>query len=157
MADVNGGRNEEQQVLLLAIAIERYCARMYQDWAHRFSAYDNGTSVVLGALAQEELKHERELMDLYVALTGREVPEPLPAPPAFKKVSQRLQALQEHFFVVDAAMAETMVELALEIERYTQAFYTQLQNQVDDPRAAALLRRLMEFEGEHVGIFLERL
>ncbi len=153
---VNSETEKDQQILLLAIAIERHSARMYQDWAHRFRAYDGGMSAILEALGKEELGHERELMDLYVQLTGKDVPEPLPEPMELQGVVRGLQSIQDHFFVVDPGMAETILESALRIERFTYEFYIQFQSKVEDRQVAALIRRLVEFEGEHVRIFLER-
>lgn len=154
---MNSETEKDQPILLLAIAIERNCARMYQDWAHRFRAYDAGMSAILEELAKEESGHERELMDLYVGVTGKDVPEPLPEPVELQGVVEGLQSIRDHFFVVDPGMAETIIESALAIERFTYDFYVQLQGSVEDRRAAALIRRLVEFEGEHVRIFLERL
>lgn len=147
---------KDQSILLLAIAIERYCARMYLEWAPRFRAYDGGMSTILEELANEELEHERELMDLYRGVTGKEVPEPIPEPKELQGIVQGLQSIQDHYFVVDPGMAKTILELALTIERFTYEFYVQLRSKVEDRQVAALIGRLVEFEDEHLRIFLER-
>jgi len=148
---------EDQQLLLLAITIERHCARLYREWAHRFRPYDNGVSAILEELAKEELSHEQELIDLYTEITGDKVAENLPEPAHLNNFVQGLYSMSDHFFVIDPPMAKTILEIALEIERYTYRFYMQLQGEAKDPQVLALIRRLLEFEENHVKIFLERL
>jgi len=153
---MNSEPEKDQSILLLAIAIERHSARMYQDWAHRFQAYDAGTHAVLNEMVEEESRHERELMDLYVIMTGETVPEPLPVPAAFRDITRELQSIQDHYFVVGPAMAETILEAALKIERFTHDFYVRCQDKAEDRRIAECIGRLVEFEEDHIRILLER-
>jgi len=147
----------DEQLLLLAISIERCCARLYQDCAYRFRPYNPGISAVLEELATEERQHEQELLALYREILGEEADPRLPAPPELQAFIQGLQELSGHFFVVDSPMARTMLEIALNIERHTHNFYLQIQNQLEDPRVSAVIGRLVAFEEDHVRVFLERL
>ena len=153
---VNGEMEEDQRILLLAIAMEGRCARLYQDWAQRFQAYDVGTSAVLNEMAKEELAHERQLMDLYVDVTGRAVSELLSEPMEFQDVARDLKSIQDHYFVVNPVMAETILDAALKIERLTRDFYVRCQDKTEDRRISEFIGRLIEFEEDHVRILLER-
>lgn len=157
MMSMINSAGDDRQLLLLAITIERHCACLYREWAHRFRPYDNGVSAILDELAKEELSHEQELIDLYAGITGNKVAENLPESEKLNDFIRGLDSVRDHFFVIDPPMAKTILEIALEIERYTHRFYMQLQGEVKDPQVLTLIRRLLEFEEDHVNIFLERL
>ncbi len=145
------------EALLLALAIEQSNARWFHTCSARFLPYDASLSRLLEDLSREELSHYDELKDLYEATYG-EIPEIETAPP---KVLQRyhngLQDIQRHFFVIDAPMARTILENALEIERYTRQFYMELKDRTADAECASVYARLGEYELEHEKVFLQRL
>lgn len=152
----NGETDDDQGLLLLAIAIGRYSAQMYRDWVHRFRAYDAGTSAILEEMVKEESTHERQLMELYAEVIGCAPPEPLSVPVEFANIARDLQSIQDHYFVVNPAMAETILEVALKIERLTRDFYVRCQDETEDRRIAEFIGRLVEFEEDHIRILLER-
>ena len=147
----------DRQLLLLAISIERCCAMLYQDCAYRFRPYNPGISAVLEELAGEERQHEQELVMLYRETLGEDMDGQLSPPRELQAYIQGLQRVSDHFFVVDSPMARTMLEMALNIERYTHNFYLQIQGKLEDPRVSAVIDKLVAFEDDHVRVFLERL
>ncbi len=148
---------DDRKILLLAIAIERCCAQLYQDCAYRFRPYNPGISTVLEELAKEERQHEQELTVLFTEVIAEDAALELPAPPQLQAYTQGLRQVSDHFFVVNPPMARTILEMALEIERYTHGFYLDIQDKLDDPRVSALICKLVAFEDDHVRVFLERL
>ena len=153
---VNNKHEQNSQTLRLAIAIERHCGQLYQEWAHRFRPYDIGISIVLEELAKEEREHERELISIYEAVTDEKAPTELPAPVDLQKFVQGLQSIQDHFFVINPVMAKTILEMALQIEQFSHNFYQQYLKEVDNFQVSALIHRMIEFEDNHVRILTER-
>lgn len=147
----------DREVLLLAIAIERWCALLYQDCAYRFRPYNPGISTVLEELSKEERQHEQELTVLFKEVLDEDVAQELPSPPQLQAYIRGLQEVSDHFFVVNPPMARTILEMALEIERYTHNFYLEIQDKFEDPRLSVVIGRLVAFEDDHVRVFLERL
>jgi len=148
---------QNTQTLQLAIAIERHCGQLYLDWAYRFRPYDLGTSIILKELAKEEVEHERELIGIYTEVTGKKAPTNLPKPVELAGLVQCLQSIQDHFFVINPAMAKIIIETALKIELFTHDFYQQYLKKVNNSQVAALIRQIIEFEGNHARILMERL
>lgn len=149
---------QNTQTLQLAIAIERHCGQLYLDWAYRFHPYDLGTSIILKELAKEEVEHEQELIRVYTEVTGKKAPTDLVKPDALQGLIQGLlQSIQDHYFVINLAMAKTILEMALNIELFTRDFYQQYLKKTQSPQVLALIRRMIEFEDNHARILMERL
>lgn len=148
---------QNTQTLQLAIAIERHCGQLYLDWAYRFHPYDLGTSIILKELAKEEVEHEQELIKVYTEVTGNKAPTDLLKPDELQGLIQGLQSIQDHYFVINPAMAKTILEMALNIELFTRDFYQQYLKKAKNSQVLALIRRMIEFEDNHARILMERL
>lgn len=147
-----------RDALVLGIAIERHNARCFEEWAHRFRAYDPAVAEFLDALAREEHEHERQLIDLYHESFGETEPVPEQAPPeALQQYLPRIAAFGEHFLITEAWVAYNLLAAALDIERFTRNFYTELLEQTKDAAQADIYRQLAAFEEEHERAFEERL
>lgn len=147
-----------RDALVLGIAIERHNARCFEEWAHRFRAYDTAVAEFLDALARDEHEHERQLIDLYHATFDKAEPVPEQAPPeALQQYLPRFAAFGEHFLITDTWAAYNLLSAALDIERFTRNFYTELLEQTKDPAQADVYRQLAAFEEEHERAFEERL
>ena len=149
--------HEALEILSLAIELERRCALIYQDWAHRFAPYDTGISGLLKELAEEERSHAREFHRLQEELSIEGVMEDVALPSEFNACMDGLKAIEDRFFVTGPVMATTILEAAVEIEDFTGRFYRDLESATSSAALASACRRLSEFEEDHARIFLERL
>ena len=154
---MSGSVDEAMQVVSLAIEVERRCSRLYHGWAQRFSAYDTGTSELLGVLAEEERAHEQTFRELKDQISAGGVPEDVALPAEFSACTDGLQKIQDQFFVTSPVMAATILEAALEIEYWTRRLYKDLESKTASAAVAVVCRRLSEYEGEHARILVERL
>ena len=144
-----------RDALALAIAIERHNGQRLRELAHRFRVYDAEASRFLESLAREEDEHEAELLKLFAQLFGGEVPPCSPI--ALMHYLSGLLVKPRHFFVINPDMAETLLQMALHMERYTQQFYQNLAAATSEPQSRAMYARLAAFEGEHERAFHRRL
>ncbi len=144
------------QVVALAIDLEQHCGLLYQEWARRFKPYDRGISELLQELAEEERAHAQEFLVLQEAIAAGEVLETIPLPPEFDACLERLEAIQDHYFVTGPVMATTILEAALEIEHFTHRLYKDLGSSANTS-VAEVCHRLGEYEEGHAQILLERL
>lgn len=152
------GQTTARDALALGIAIERHNARCFEEWAYRFRAYDPAVAEFLDALTEEEHEHERQLIALYHQTFGEDEPVPEQAPPeALQHYIPRFEAFGEHFLITDTWAAYNLLSAALDIERFTRNFYTELLEQTRDPGQADIYRQLAAFEEEHERAFEERL
>jgi len=149
--------SRDREALLLAIAIERHNSRLFREWAMRFRPYDAAVSIFLEELALEELAHEQDLLDIYRKYFGNNVPPAVPFPDELLYFTKGLDAIKDHFFVISSCVAQSLLEMAIKIERYTQQFYLNLLAKTTDPELSAIYRTLGEFENGHENILLERL
>jgi len=148
---------QDREALLLAISIERHNSRRFREWAMRFLPYDSTVSIFLEELAQEELDHEQELLDTYHKYYGEKAPDNIPLPDELIHFARGLEAVKEHFFVINSYIAQSLLEMAIKFERYSQQFYLDLLDKTADPVLSATYRMLSEYETEHENILLERL
>ena len=147
-----------RDALALGIAIERHNASCFEEWAHRFRAYDPAVAEFLDALAREEHEHERQLIGLYHETFGTAEPVPEQAPPeALQHYIPRFTAFGEHFLITEPWAAYNLLSAALDIERFTHDFYTELLEQTQDAAQADIYRQLAAFEEEHERAFEQRL
>jgi len=145
-----------EEALGLAIAIERHNRQAFLDWAYRFRAYDPDVAEFLEGLVDEERDHEHELIALHQHQFAHEEISPA-LPTELGRYHRGLEAIRQHFLLVDAASAAVLLETALEIERFTRSFYTDLLRRTADPGQAAVYERLSAYEAEHERQFEERL
>lgn len=147
-----------QEALALGIAIERHNAAHFQEWAYRFRAYDPAVAEFLSALVEEEQEHERQLAALYRDSFGEDAPIPEREPPTeLRKYIPGFAAFGEHFLIAETWAAYNLLTAALDIERFTRDFYTELLEQTKDAAQAEIYRQLAAFEEEHERAFEERL
>lgn len=145
-----------KNALALAIAIERHNARRFKEWSNRFRTYDKHTSEFLQALVTEESEHEQELVSWFQHLFNAP-PPPTSLPTELSAYLAGLDSLTDHFFIVDTGTAQTLLEFALTIERYTRNFYSNLLAQTDDLQLQSLYHRLSDYEAEHEQKFLDQI
>jgi len=149
--------SQAQQALQLAIAIEENNAHCFHDCAIRFMTYDRDVTLFLEELVSEERAHKQELIEFYERNFASRIPADIPPPAELQAYRRGLEAIREHFFVVDNIMAQTLLELALEMERYTRSFYVKQTLTTSDPEAQAIFSRLAMYEEDHEGLFLKRI
>ncbi len=155
--DMTIGITQDREALLLAITIERHNGQQFREWAMRFRPYDPSVSIFLEELALEELAHEQELLDTYNRHFNEKAPHGILFPDELIQLAKKLNAIKNHFFVINSHAAQSLLKMAIKIERYTQQFYLDLQAKTMDPELSAIYRILVEFENEHERILLERL
>lgn len=148
---------QSRQALLLAIAIEKSNAAWFHHCAIRFLPYDPQLSTLLEQLSREEDEHHEELVELYRSSFDEMPDEEMSPPDQLQRYQNGLRHIKKHFFVVNKLMADSILEKALEIERYTRQYYTELTGMVADPEAAEVYQRLSKYEQEHERLFMERL
>jgi|GEM_PF-3446801 len=149
--------SQAQQALQLAIAIEENNTHCFHDCAIRFMTYDRDVTLFLEELASEEQAHKQELLELYERSFASRMPADITPPTELQAYRRGLEAIREHFFVIDNIMAQSLLELALEIERYTRSFYMEQTLTTSDPEAQAIFSRLAEYEEDHESLFLKRI
>jgi len=148
---------QARQALQLAIAIEENNACWFHNCAIRFMTYDGELSLLLEELASEERAHKEELLDLYERNFASQLAVDIATPMELQDYCRGLDAIREHFFVIDAFMAQTLLELALGIERYTHRFYLDLTAITNNPEARVIFSRMSLFEEEHEQLFEARI
>ena len=143
-----------RRALALGIAIERHNATCFAAWADRFRAYDTAVAEFLDALVEEEREHERQLATLYHDTFDEPVPSTdTKLPDELNQYIPDFDAFGEHFFITDTWAAYTLLNTALDIERFTRRFYAELLEQTKDPAQAEMYRQLSAFEEEHERAF----
>lgn len=144
-----------QEVISLAIAIERSNAEKYREWAMRIKSYSTAAARLFEEMATEERDHEQELLDRYAECFGG---KPLPVTP--ETVDARLERPAvpgDHFFVYDDQFAQLIYDAALQSERGARDFYRSAIETTTDPRMLKVYTNLSSFEDEHVQILEETL
>jgi len=149
--------SQDKKALLLAISIERHNSKRYREWAMRFLPYDSSVSLFLEELALEELEHEQELLQAYQKHFHEAAPDNIPLPKELTQFAKGLETIKDHFFVINSFVAQSLLEMAIKFERYTQQFYSELLNTTINPELSKIYRMLGEFEIKHKNILLERL
>lgn len=144
-----------REVLSLAIAIEERNRDRYSAWSKRFSTYDTEAVSLLEELAKEEEEHRRYLIRRYFEAFGESV---LRMDPADFNTGLELGELpDEHFFVVNSAMARSILEMALRHEEAAARFYADALAAETDPRLRAVYEPLVHFEDDHARLLADRL
>ena len=144
-----------QEVLSLAINVERANASRFRSFAAVFGGYDEKVARRFAELAAEEDQHEAILRKRYETHFGSEV-----LPIQESDVSGVIEAIDlddgEHQ-VFDSMTPRKVYELTLAAEQYAHTFYERALEQTEDPELAALYRELCELEEGHEGWVEERL
>ncbi|SDL64108.1 hypothetical protein SAMN05661010_02207 [Modicisalibacter muralis] len=110
-----------QELLVLASSHEHYEMNRYRRLALRFLPFNAGISRLLEALATE---CEQRLHEMRVACERSGTPEPtLTVSPLRERYTD---GSEKHFFVINVAMAATVLAEALNGEHQSLRFYRQL-------------------------------
>lgn len=140
-----------QQVMALAIDIERGNARRFRTFADVFEGYDQQVVARFIELAEEEDNHERALLQTFHQQFG----EPIPS-----VAENDVDVVIEAFDLVDAeqqifdAMEPMRVyELALRSEKLAHNFYDRAAVSCGEPQLTEIYRQLADMEDDHVAWF----
>lgn len=145
-----------QEVVAFAIGVEQANARRYRDWSIRFRPFDAEASALLEELAAEERDHERRLVELYREQFG-EFSESLDPRTVDASLELRSAPAEQHFFVVDAAMARRILAHALDAEIGARRFYESALERAEEEAHRQLFEWLARFEDQHVWSLQARL
>ena len=144
-----------QEVLSLAIAIEKSNAENYHEWAMRIQSYSTAAATLFEEMSNEERDHELVLRERFAECFG-DGPHPV-EPQTVESSLERPAVPREHYFVYDDDFAQQIYAAALQSERAARDFYRQALDSTDDPRLLEVYRNLAAFEDEHVQILEETL
>jgi len=147
-----------QRALALAVAIEVHNASRFLEWSHRLLAFDLEVAAFFHGLVEEEHAHAKELAELYAKVFGGTPDFPMHAlPQRLQEYSRAVSAIAGHFLIVEPRSVRALLGIALQIERFTRDFYTDLVKRTEDPAQAAVFLRLAEYEAEHERAFERQL
>jgi len=145
----------EEQVVALAVYIERANAERFRAFADTFRGYDDDVAGRFEALAKEEEEHEALLIRRFEERFGDAVPEIEERDVEGVIESPELQDAEHLIF--DTLNEKRVYEVALAAEKQAQTFYRRAAASAADPKMASLYRELAEMEEEHTGWVEEKL
>lgn len=136
-----------QEVLALAIHVERANGRRMATFADVFRGYEPEIAERFDELAEEEAAHERMLTERYRARFGDAVPTV-----DEDQIAEPIESIDlddaEHL-VFDSLEARQVFRLALDAEQYAHDFYEKAAASAADPELRALYAELAELETSH--------
>lgn len=139
---------KNKEVLALAIKIEDKNAIRYAEWADRFRPFNEKISRLLEEMSQEEILHKSKLEHLFYRIFHFD-PSQVKVPVIRENIEEP-KLPDEHFFVIDDAMSEELLYVALTAEIDARCFYKRALSQTNDPSLRKLYRLLSDFEDEHI-------
>lgn len=147
-----------QRALALAVAIEVHNATRFLEWSHRLLAFDLDVAAFFHNLVEEEHAHAKELAELYAKVFGGAPDFPMDElPQQLQEYTRAVGAIAGQFLILESRSVRALLGIALQIERFTRDFYTDLVKRTDDPAQAAVFLRLSEYEAEHERAFERQL
>ncbi|MBI3950834.1 MAG: ferritin family protein [Acidobacteria bacterium] len=143
------------EVVQLAIAVEKANARRFETFAEMFESYDPAVSQIFRELLEEERMHrallERKYEEKFGRLTiGVEEDE-------VKEVIEAVDLAHAEHFVFDDMTPLDALQVALKAENAARAFYSQLAATTADPDLKRVYDELSEFEADHIWFLEERI
>jgi rubrerythrin len=147
-----------QRALALAVAIEVHNATRFLEWSHRLLAFDLDVAAFFHRLVEEEHAHAKELAELYKKVFGGTPDFPMDElPQRLREYSCAVGSIAGQFLIVEPRSVRALLGIALQIERFTRDFYTDLVKRTGDPAQAAVFLRLADYEAEHERAFERQL
>ena len=144
-----------QEVLALAISVEKSNQKALLNYSAMFDGYDHEVSLNFAELASEENHHEDLLLQQYKK-TFKGTP-PVMDPMDVEEVVEALDFDDSEHLIFDSLKAKKVFQLAYEAEVRAVNFYTQAQQIVKDKDLAALFKKLAAMEGDHAGWLEDKL
>ncbi len=138
-----------QEVLALAISVERSNRQALDNYAHMFDGYDTEVAQRFRVLAEEESKHEQLLRKKAQELFGGN----LPSVDGFdvQEVVEALDMDDSEHLIFDSLKARKVYELALQAEKKAQDFYREAGRHTTNKALATLFAELGGMEDDHAG------
>ena len=145
----------EEEVLGLAVRIERENAARFRVFADTFRGYDDVVARRFEELAKEEEEHEALLVSRFEERFGGSIPEIEEGEVEGVIESPELQDAEHLIF--DTLNEKRVYEVALAAEQQAQAFYRRAAASATDPKMIAFYDELAAMEEGHTGWVEERL
>jgi len=146
---------KSDEVIQLAIAVEKANARRFETFAEMFESYDPTVSRIFRELVEEERTHRELLERKYEEKFGR-----LASGMEETEVKEVIEAVDlahaEHFVFDDLTPLDAL-QVALEAEHAARQFYGQLAATTTDPDLKQVYDELSEFEADHIWYLEERI
>ncbi len=137
-----------QEVLALAIEIERINTVRFSTFANVFRGYDAGVADHFEELAREEEDHEARLVQHFRDQFGEKVPKVKEAD--VDGVIESPDLDDPEALIFDSVSPEHVYHLALKAEQQARAFYRKAATATADAALASLFWALASLEDEHV-------
>lgn len=143
-----------QELLALAVEVERSNTRRLRAFAATFAGYDEEVSRRFEELAEEEVAHEARIVEWY----GNRFADPLPGIGEFdvEGVVESMDLDDPEHLIFDSLDPERVFHLALEAERRAQSFYQSAAESTRDEELRELLEELARMEEGHARWLEER-
>jgi len=144
-----------QEVLALAVRIERANAARFRAFADSFRGYDDAVTKRFEELCREEEEHETLLLAGFRERFGEELPEIEETDVAGVIEAVDLSDAEHQLF--DSLRPAGVYELALRAEEEARDFYRRAEASATDEDLKALYGDLAEAESDHVWWAAEKL
>jgi len=144
-----------QEVLALAVNVEKRNAERMTTFAQMFMQYDPRVGEVFEELAAEEVQHQRLLEARYRERYGDQM-----LPVAEEDVLEVVEAIDlEHgeTYVFDDHTVRAALEVCLRAEQNAQLFYQEMIPRAPDEALRAVYVELANFEDDHIAALNTRL
>lgn len=141
------------EALQAAIGIERRNTELYRNLAEMFQHYDGKLGDIFAAMAEEEVSHEKQLVE-YMQTN---FPGQSPVQGAEVDLHEAVEApdLEEpEVFIFDNVTVEQAIAMAERAETRAFEFYRTMAGQVPDEGLRALCRHMAEVEAGHRDTFV---
>lgn len=143
------------EVVQLAIAVEKANARRFETFAEMFESYDPIVSGIFRELAEEERTHRELLEGKYEEKFGQ-----LTSGVEESDVREVIEAVDmahaEHFVFDDLTPLDAL-QVALNAEKAAREFYGELAATTADSDLKRVYDELSEFEADHIWYLEERI
>lgn len=144
-----------QQVMALAIDIERGNARRFRTFAEVFEGYDQQVAERFVELAEEEDCHEQALLQTFRKQFGDAIPSV--AEDDVDVVIEAFDLVDAEQQIFDAMQPMQVYELALRSEKLAHDFYDRAAVSCGAPQLVEMYRQLADMEDDHVSWFEDKI
>jgi len=136
-----------QEVLALAVHVERANARRFRTFADVFRGYDADVAARFEELASEEDQHEAMLTAEFRERFGNTLPNVEEA--GVEGVIESPDLDDAEHLIFDSLQESRVYKLALKAEQEAREFYLRAATRTEDPQMTGLYRSLAEMEEGH--------
>jgi rubrerythrin len=144
-----------QEVLALAIEIERANTLRFSAFANVFRGYDTAVADRFEELAREEEDHEARLVQHFRDQFGQEIPHVKES--EVQGVIESPDLDDPEALIFDSVPPEHVYHLALKAEQGARAFYRKAASATADAGLASLFWALASLENDHVAWLEEKI